>query len=78
MFAQAGTILLDLEFFAARFFANCVVVVARFFANEVKYFKFLFTLTLFGHRHSQLAEGLPVFFEAQIVTKTWISRKAFS
>jgi len=78
MFAQTGTVLLDFQFFATRFFANRVVVVARFFANEVKYFKFLFTFTLFGHRHSQLTEGLPVFFEPRIVSKTRISRKAFS
>ena len=77
MFTQTGAILLDFEFFSTRFFANRVVVVTRFFTNEVQYFKFLFTFTLFGHRHSQLAEGLPVFFEPRIVSKTGISCKAF-
>ena len=58
MFSQSRAILFDLQLLTTRLFANGVVVVTRFFTNEVQYFKFLFAFTLFGHGHSKPAEGL--------------------
>lgn len=56
--SQSGAILFDLKFFATRLFTNGIVVVTRFFTNEVQYFEFLFAFTLFGHGHSKPTEGL--------------------
>lgn len=47
--AQAGGEFLDLEFFPTRLFANGVVVVASFLANEVHDFQLSLAFTFFCH-----------------------------